>query len=142
MRISGQDTAEMLHTLHLALRRQPPGADLCTVALVTMRLSGAGAKLHLALAGHQPPFLIDREGRVVARCPYGAPAVTEDGPVAVTAMSVVGSVLLTLKLATAVPQLFVDRAVANSLAAQKVPSEGSMLMPLRSPARPPELKSL
>jgi len=60
--ISGQDTAEMLHTLHLALRRQPPGADLCTVALVTMRLSGAGAKLHLALAGHQPPFVINREG--------------------------------------------------------------------------------
>ena len=70
------------------------------------------------------------------------PAVTEDGPVAVTAISVDGNGLLIVKLATAVPQLAVGSVLANSLAAQKLPSDGSMLMPLRSPARWPEAKSV
>jgi hypothetical protein len=70
------------------------------------------------------------------------PAVTEDGPLAVTAMSVDGNGLLSVKLATAVPQLAVASVLANSLAAQKLPSDGSTLMPLRSPARPPLAKSL
>ena len=32
--MGGQSPAEMLETLHRALRRQPPGADLCTACLV------------------------------------------------------------------------------------------------------------
>jgi len=60
--ISDQSPTEMLHTLHRALRRQPPGADLCTVCLVTMTRSPERARLTIALAGHLPPLLIDRSG--------------------------------------------------------------------------------
>ena len=34
--MSGQSATEMLETLHRALRRQSPGADLCTACLVTV----------------------------------------------------------------------------------------------------------
>jgi PAS domain S-box-containing protein len=60
--LSGQSPVEMLHTLHRALRLQPPGADLCTVCLVLMAPQPGGAELTIALAGHQPPLLIDRSG--------------------------------------------------------------------------------
>jgi PAS domain S-box-containing protein len=62
--ISGQSLTDMLGTLHQALRRQPPGADLCTVCLVLMapRPEG-GMRLTIALAGHHPPLLIDRDGQ-------------------------------------------------------------------------------
>ncbi|HTD57933.1 MAG TPA: GAF domain-containing SpoIIE family protein phosphatase [Solirubrobacteraceae bacterium] len=68
--MSGQMPPQMLGTLHRALRRQPPGADLCTVCLVTMERTSKGARLKIALAGHPPPLLIDPEGR--AR-PIGRP---------------------------------------------------------------------
>ncbi len=69
--ISGQSLTDMLGTLHQALRRQPPGADLCTVCLVLMapRPEG-GMQLTVALAGHHPPLLLDRDGQ--AR-PVGRP---------------------------------------------------------------------
>ena len=60
--ISEQSPTYMLHTLHRALRRQPPGADLCTVCLVTAELLSGRARLTIALAGHLPPLLIDQRG--------------------------------------------------------------------------------
>jgi PAS domain S-box-containing protein len=62
--ISGQSPGEMLHTLHRELRRQPPGADLCTVCLVTVTRSSGGTRLGVSLAGHQRPLLITRGGGV------------------------------------------------------------------------------
>ncbi len=61
--ISGQTSSEMLGTLHRALRRQPPGADLCTVCLVTMERTSQRTRLKVALAGHPPPLLIDSDGK-------------------------------------------------------------------------------
>jgi PAS domain S-box-containing protein len=63
--MSGQSPIEMLGTLHRALRRQPPGADLCTVCLVTVTPAPERMRLTIALAGHPPPLLIDRRGGVV-----------------------------------------------------------------------------
>jgi PAS domain S-box-containing protein len=60
--MSGQSPTGMLETLHQALRRQPPGADLCTVCLVTMTPAPEGARLTVALAGHPPPLLITDGG--------------------------------------------------------------------------------
>lgn len=57
-----QSPTEMLGTLHRALNRQPQGADLCTVCLVTMTLAGGCARLNVALAGHEHPLLIDADG--------------------------------------------------------------------------------
>jgi PAS domain S-box-containing protein len=61
--MSDQSPPEMLETLHRALRRQPQGADLCTVCLVVVRRDRAGTHLTVALAGHPPPLLIDRDGQ-------------------------------------------------------------------------------
>jgi serine phosphatase RsbU (regulator of sigma subunit) len=65
--MSGQSPADMLGTLHQALRRQPPGADLCTVCLIMMTLAPASTtattRLTIALAGHHPPLLIDDRGK-------------------------------------------------------------------------------
>jgi serine phosphatase RsbU (regulator of sigma subunit) len=60
--MSGQSPPEMLATLHRALRCQPPGADLCTVCLVTLERTPRAARLKVVLAGHPPPLLIDPEG--------------------------------------------------------------------------------
>jgi PAS domain S-box-containing protein len=70
--IGGQPPLRMLDVLHNALQRQPVGADLCTVCLVSLQRDGEGdgAELKIALAGHPPPLLIDRSG--VAR-PVGKP---------------------------------------------------------------------
>lgn len=68
--ISGQGPPEMLGTLHQALRRQPPGADLCTVCLVTMQYVPGHARLMVSLAGHPPPLIIDAGG---AARPIGQP---------------------------------------------------------------------
>jgi PAS domain S-box-containing protein len=68
--LAGQTPAEMLQTLHRALRLQPPGADLCTVCLVVMSPLPAGAQLTVALAGHPPPLLIGADGQVR---PAGSP---------------------------------------------------------------------
>ncbi|HUB73014.1 MAG TPA: SpoIIE family protein phosphatase [Solirubrobacteraceae bacterium] len=59
----GQAPAAMLATLHDALRRQPPAADLCTVGLVTFRRDGERARLTVTLAGHPAPLAIDARGR-------------------------------------------------------------------------------
>ncbi len=64
--LSDQSPAEMLHTLHSALRLQPAGADLCTACVVLMEPGPDHARLTIALAGHQPPLRIDPEGSVVA----------------------------------------------------------------------------
>jgi PAS domain S-box-containing protein len=61
--ILGLRPAAMLRTLHEALRRQPAGADLCTVCLVTLEARATGASLGVALAGHPPPLVIDADGR-------------------------------------------------------------------------------
>ena len=71
--IGGQSPTEMLATLHQALMRQPPGADLCTVCLIALAREEHGARLTIALAGHPPPLLIRRGGRssrsaTAARC--------------------------------------------------------------------------
>jgi PAS domain S-box-containing protein len=60
--ILGQSPTGMLGTLHEALRSQPQGADLCTVALVTFEPQADCARLTVALAGHPPPLLIDADG--------------------------------------------------------------------------------
>jgi PAS domain S-box-containing protein len=62
--ISGQSPGEMLHTLHRELRRQPLGADLCTVCLVTVARASGRTRLGISLAGHQRPLLISRSGEV------------------------------------------------------------------------------
>jgi PAS domain S-box-containing protein len=62
--LSDQAPAEMLHTLHRALGLQPAGSDLCTVCLVLITPGPDHARLTVALAGHQPPLLIDRDGTV------------------------------------------------------------------------------
>jgi PAS domain S-box-containing protein len=61
--MSGLSPASMLDMLHRALRRQPPGADLCTACLVTIERTSENGRLTVALAGHQPPFLIGADGR-------------------------------------------------------------------------------
>jgi PAS domain S-box-containing protein len=68
--MSDQSLPEMLETLHRALRRQPPGADLCTVCLVAVQYAGAETHLAVALAGHPPPLLIDGNGQAE---PIGSP---------------------------------------------------------------------
>ena len=60
--MSGQSPAEMLATLHEALRRQPMGADLCTVCLVAIERASEHRRLTVTLAGHQPPLLIGPSG--------------------------------------------------------------------------------
>jgi serine phosphatase RsbU (regulator of sigma subunit) len=60
--IAGQSPTEMLGTLHQALHRQPRGADLCTVCLLVLRRAGEGAELNVALAGHEPPLVIEPGG--------------------------------------------------------------------------------
>jgi PAS domain S-box-containing protein len=60
--ILGLRPTAMLGTLHEALRRQPAGADLCTVCLVTLERRLESALLSVALAGHPPPLLIDADG--------------------------------------------------------------------------------
>jgi serine phosphatase RsbU (regulator of sigma subunit)/PAS domain-containing protein len=62
--IGGQSASEMLATLHQALLRQPPGADLCTVCLIMLVREQGGARLTIALAGHPPPLLIRENGEV------------------------------------------------------------------------------
>jgi serine phosphatase RsbU (regulator of sigma subunit) len=62
--MSGKSPAEMLEVLHQALRRQPAGADLCTVCLVAMTTAPERLLLNVALAGHHPPLRIDRAGDV------------------------------------------------------------------------------
>jgi PAS domain S-box-containing protein len=62
--MSEQSPAEMLATLHRALRRQPVGTDLCTVCLVTMERTMGRTRLQVALAGHPPPLLIGGDGEV------------------------------------------------------------------------------
>jgi len=60
----GQSPTDMLHTLHQALRRQPAGADLCTVCLVTIALATSErARLTVSLAGHHPPLLVSPDGQ-------------------------------------------------------------------------------
>jgi PAS domain S-box-containing protein len=60
----GQSPTEMLTTLHQALLRQPPGADMCTVCLIMLTREERGARLTIALAGHPPPLLISPRGEV------------------------------------------------------------------------------
>lgn len=62
--MSEQSPAEMLATLHRALRRQPIGADLCTVCLVAMEQAMGHTRLTVALAGHPPPLLLGADGEV------------------------------------------------------------------------------
>jgi len=62
--IGGQSPTEMLATLHQALLRQPPGADLCTVCLIMLTREQHGASLTIALAGHPAPLLIGGDGVV------------------------------------------------------------------------------
>ena len=62
--IGGQSPTDMLSTLHQALSRQPPGADLCTVCLIMLVREASGARLTIALAGHPPPLLIRSDGAV------------------------------------------------------------------------------
>jgi serine phosphatase RsbU (regulator of sigma subunit) len=54
----------MLSTLHQALLRQPPGADMCTVCLIMLVREQDSTRLKIALAGHPPPLLIRRSGDV------------------------------------------------------------------------------
>ena len=60
--IGDQSPTEMLATLHQALLRQPPGADLCTVCLIVLTRGEQRTRLTIALAGHPPPLLIGSDG--------------------------------------------------------------------------------
>jgi PAS domain S-box-containing protein len=60
--IDGRSATEMLATLHQALRRQPPGADMCTVCLIVLTCEQHEVRLTIALAGHPPPLLISPQG--------------------------------------------------------------------------------
>jgi serine phosphatase RsbU (regulator of sigma subunit)/PAS domain-containing protein len=63
--IDGRSPTEMLATLHQALMRQPPGADMCTVCLIVLaRVEQHEVRLTIALAGHPPPLLISPQGDV------------------------------------------------------------------------------
>jgi serine phosphatase RsbU (regulator of sigma subunit) len=63
--IDGRSPTEMLATLHQALLRQPPGADMCTVCLIVLtRAERREVRLTIALAGHPPPLLISPRGDV------------------------------------------------------------------------------
>jgi PAS domain S-box-containing protein len=63
--IDGRSPTEMLSTLHQALLRQPPGADMCTVCLIVLtRDEQREVRLTIALAGHPPPLLISPQGDV------------------------------------------------------------------------------
>ncbi len=62
--IGGQSPTEMLSTLHQALLRQPPGADMCTVCLIMLVREERSTRLTIALAGHPPPLLIGAGGEV------------------------------------------------------------------------------
>jgi PAS domain S-box-containing protein len=68
--MGGRSPAGMLEMLHQALRRQPPGADLCTVCLVTIEHAAEHLRLTVALAGHPPPLLIGADGETA---PIGRP---------------------------------------------------------------------
>jgi serine phosphatase RsbU (regulator of sigma subunit) len=68
--LSGQSPAEMLQTLHRALRLQPPGADLCTVCLLMISREQGGTRVTVALAGHPQPLLIGARGEAT---PVGVP---------------------------------------------------------------------
>jgi PAS domain S-box-containing protein len=57
-----QSPTDILHTLHRALRHQPPGADMCTVCLVLIEPQGEQARLTVTLAGHPPPVIIRADG--------------------------------------------------------------------------------
>ncbi|MGH2879355.1 MAG: SpoIIE family protein phosphatase [Solirubrobacteraceae bacterium] len=61
--LSGNTPARMLDMLHRALQAQPADADLCTVCLVRLRQSGENMSLCIALAGHPPPLIVDRDGK-------------------------------------------------------------------------------
>ncbi|HEY5196019.1 MAG TPA: SpoIIE family protein phosphatase [Solirubrobacteraceae bacterium] len=67
---AGQSPRHMLDTLHQALRRQPAGADLCTVCLVILQHGPSCALLTVALAGHEQPLIIDLDGQAT---PVGSP---------------------------------------------------------------------
>lgn len=60
--LSGRSPTGMLGMLHQALQGQPPDTDLCTVCLVHFERAGGSSRLRVALAGHPPPLLIDRDG--------------------------------------------------------------------------------
>ena len=62
----GASPTRMLATLHEALRRQPMGADLCTVCLLTLELTGGQADLTVSLAGHPHPLIIEPSGELSA----------------------------------------------------------------------------
>ena len=62
--IGGRTPTEMLATLHRALLRQPPGADMCTVCLIVLTRVEHEVRLTIALAGHPPPLLISPRGDV------------------------------------------------------------------------------
>jgi PAS domain S-box-containing protein len=62
--IGGRTPTEMLATLHRALLRQPPGADMCTVCLIVLTHVEHEVRLTIALAGHPPPLLISPRGDV------------------------------------------------------------------------------
>ena len=64
-----------------------------------------------------------------------SPSLPVAGPLLVRDRSAELGGVPSVKLAMAVPQLAVASVLANSLAAQKLPSLGSTLRPLRSPAR-------
>jgi serine phosphatase RsbU (regulator of sigma subunit) len=68
--LSGQGPAEMLETLHQAIRREDSSESVCTAAIVMMERANGSASLVIALGGHQPPLVIDRRGGAV---PVGRP---------------------------------------------------------------------
>ena len=60
--IVGQPLEAMLVTLHEALQRHSTQAELCTVCLAEVAPRATAAHVTIALAGHPPPLIIDRDG--------------------------------------------------------------------------------
>jgi PAS domain S-box-containing protein len=62
--MGGKDTVGMLRMLHAALVDPQASSDMCTVCLVSLEPTDAGADLQIALAGHPPPLLIRAAGPI------------------------------------------------------------------------------
>ncbi|HJZ60871.1 MAG TPA: GAF domain-containing protein [Miltoncostaeaceae bacterium] len=58
------DPARVLRLLNTAILRQRSDGRFCTLALARLTRSARGATLHLACAGHPPPLVRRRSGRI------------------------------------------------------------------------------
>lgn len=68
--LSGQAPRVLLISVHQALMNQPPGLDMCTMAIILTDLRPPNAHLTIVLAGHPHPLVVKPDGTVT---PIGRP---------------------------------------------------------------------